>query len=214
MSDTPAAVAPASSTSPVREKIGRGTLFALLTIPVGVAAWVVVWGLGYIASIVGAVVAFLAMRLYVWGAGRISRVGAVVVLAVTVVTLVLAFLAGIAYDAVVAFSDASGMGRWETLTHPEFGPLFAEILPEALPEYQGDLLWALGFGALGSFAVLRGVFLAGAAPQADAAQADGSEGPAWTPDVPAAQPAAEAAAPSTGTVAEPPAGGAQSSDQA
>lgn len=145
-------------TSPARENIGRGTLFALLTIPAGVAVWLVMWGLGYIAAIVGAVVAFVAMRVYAAGAGRLSRVGAVVVLAVTLVTLVLAFLSGIVYDAVVSFGDAAGLGAWATLTHPEFWPLFAEVLPEAFPDYQKDLLWALGFGALGSLPVLRAAF--------------------------------------------------------
>ncbi|WP_187697852.1 hypothetical protein [Cellulomonas telluris] len=172
MSETPSGLAVPAS--PDRENVARGTLAALLTLPVGVVAWVVLWGFGFIASIVAALVAFLALRLYVWGAGRISRAGAAVVLLTTAVTLALAFFAGIVYDAVVAFSDGSGLGAWGTLTHPDFWPVFSEVLPEALPEYLPDFGWALGFGALGSFAVLRSAFAAARAADApaDAAPAD------------------------------------------
>lgn len=202
MSETPSGVA--VPTSPARENVARGTLAALLTLPVGVAAWVVLWGFGFIASIVAALVAFLALRLYVRGAGRISRAGAAVVLLTTAVTLVLAFFAGIVYDAVVAFSDGSGLGAWATLTHPDFWSVFAEILPEALPEYLPDFGWALGFGALGSFAVLRSAFAAaraedapapadaaaaGSVPAAAAPVAGIPVAPAPAADVPAAPPA-------------------------
>ncbi|MDC7120044.1 hypothetical protein OMK64_00660 [Cellulomonas fimi] len=145
--------------------VGRGALFALATIPVGVAAWVVLWGFGFIASLVAALVAFLAVRLYVLGAGRLSRPGALVVLAVTVVTLALAFVGGIAWDAAVAVSEDSGMSTWDALVEPGFWSWFWSILPEVLPEYGGDLAWAVGFGALGSFATLRGAWSASAAEQ-------------------------------------------------
>jgi len=152
--------------APARENIGRGALAALITVPVGIAAWVVVWSFGYVAAIVGFVVAFLALRLYVWGAGRISRAGAAIVLLITVVTLGLAFLAGIVYDAALSFGDASELGTWGALTHPDFWPVFAEILPVAFPDYLPDLGWALGFGALGSFATLRAAFSTPATPDA------------------------------------------------
>lgn len=138
--------------------VGRGALFALATIPVGVAAWVVLWGLGFIASLVAALVAFLAVKLYVLGAGRLSRVGALVVLAVTVVTLALAFVAGIAWDAAVAVSEDGSISTWGALVDPTFWSWFSEILPEALPEYGTDIAWAAGFGALGAFATLRGAW--------------------------------------------------------
>lgn len=152
------------ASEPTREPVGRGALLALLTIPVGVAAWVVLWGFGFIASIVAAGVAFLSLRLYLWGASRISRVGALVVLAVTVVTLLLAFFGGIVFDAARGIGEVSGLGTWGALMHEEFWPTFAELLPEAFPAYLPDLGWALGFGALGSFATLRSAFAAAATP--------------------------------------------------
>lgn len=135
--------------------VGRGALFALATIPVGVAAWVVLWGFGFIASIVAALVAFLAVRLYVLGAGRLSRTGALVVLAVTVVTLTLAFVGGIAWDAATAVSEDGSISAWDAVTDPGFWSWFWSILPEVLPDYGADIAWAAGFGALGSFATLR-----------------------------------------------------------
>lgn len=152
--------------------LGRGTLFALATIPVGVVAWVLLWGMGFIASIVAALVAFLAVRLYVLGAGRLSRPGALVVLAVTVVTLALAFVGGIAWDAATAVGEESGTGTWGLLVDPEFWSWFWAILPDALPEYGTDIAWAAGFGALGSFTTLRGAFAGSQEPAPTAPDAD------------------------------------------
>ncbi|UZN04209.1 hypothetical protein [Cellulomonas sp. S1-8] len=193
MSDTSADVVAPTPPAAARENIGRGTLAALVTLPVGVAAWVIVWGLGFVAAIVGAVVAFVALRLYVWGAGRISRVGAAVVLLTTAVTLVVAFFAGIVYDAAVAFGEASGLSAWESFTQAGFWPLFWDVLPEALPDYMPDFAWALGFGALGSFATLRAAFAAARTPDEPALASASEAAPA-----PAAVPAPAAAiAPAT-----------------
>lgn len=160
-----APLAPTPAT-PLRENIGRGMLAALVTLPAGMAVWVIVWSMGFISAIVGALVAFASLKLYVWGAGRISRAGAAVVLVTTAITLVAAFLAGIAYDAAVAFGEGSGLGTWGAFTHPDFWPLFGQVLPEAMPEYTDSLIWALLFGALGSFATLRTAFAAARAEQA------------------------------------------------
>ncbi|NKY39906.1 hypothetical protein [Cellulomonas septica] len=170
----PPAVAPVGN-------VGRGALFALATIPLGIATWVVIWGFGFIASIVAAAVAFVAVKLYVLGAGRLSRPGALVVLAITVVTLALAFVGGIAWDAAVAVAEEGGVGTWDALTEPGFWSWFWPVLPEVLPEYGGDLAWAVGFGALGSFATLRGAWTTTApetpssTPPADAPTAPGPQ---------------------------------------
>ncbi|GCD19426.1 hypothetical protein ACFO3K_00465 [Cellulomonas algicola] len=170
----PPAVAPVGN-------VGRGALFALATIPLGIAAWVVIWGFGFIASIVAAAVAFVAVKLYVLGAGRLSRPGALVVLAITVVTLALAFVGGIAWDAAVAVAEEGGVSTWDALTEPNFWSWFWPVLPEVLPEYGGDLAWAVGFGALGSFATLRGAWTTTApeapspTPPADAPTAPGPQ---------------------------------------
>ena len=167
------------------ENVRRGALFALATIPVGVVVWVVLWGFGFIASLVAALVAFLAVRLYVWGAGRLSRTGAVVVVAVTVVTLLLAFFGGIVLDAAMALGDVSGLGAWGAFVHEQFWPTFWQLLPEAGPDYLPDFAWAVGFGVLGSFVTLRAAFAATrpvAAVPATAAEAETAPEPSAAPD--------------------------------
>lgn len=177
------------------ERVGRGALAALVVIPVGVLAWVVVWSLGYIAAIVGAVVAFGAFWLYVRGAGRISRVGALVVLGITVVTLLLAFFAGIVLDVARGFGEGSGLGTWGAFTHDQFWPSFWELFPDILPEYKGDFAWAIGFGALGSFATLRTAFAAASGGTPAGTVAAGTVPAAGTPAADAPVLAPEGAAP-------------------
>lgn len=189
--------APFLATEP-RENIGRGALLALLTVPAGVAVWVLVWGMGFIASIVGFGVAFLALRLYVWGAGRISRAGALVVLAVTVVTLLLAFFGGIVYDAALGLGQLGGMSTWQAFTHPGFWPTFSTLLPEALPEYLPDFGLASAFGALGAFTTLRSAF----------AVAEAATPPAFPAPAASGEPGASAPAPAP-AAHEPPATEAQ-----
>lgn len=152
--------APSVPSSTPAERVGRGALLALLVIPAGVGAWLLVWSFGYIASIVAAGVAFGAFWLYTRGAGGISRLGALVVLGITVVTLLLAFFSGIVLDAARGFGEGSGLGTWGAFTHEQFWPTFWDIVPPVLPDYGSDFAWALGFGALGSWATLRTAFAA------------------------------------------------------
>ena len=60
---------------PVTENVGRGVLFSLLAIPVGVAAAVLIWQLGFIASITSFAIAAGAAWLYTRGAGAAPRAG-------------------------------------------------------------------------------------------------------------------------------------------
>src|SRR3982750_2359813 len=95
------------------ENVGRGTLFALLAVPAGVAVWLILWKFGFIASIVGFGVVWAAVQLYVRGSGGvISRVGAVAILGIVVVTLLLSFLSGMVYDAASQIGDLSGLSTW------------------------------------------------------------------------------------------------------
>jgi hypothetical protein len=149
---------PATPEAP-REDVVRGALFALLAIPVGVIVWLLIWSIGFIASLVAFGVAVAALWLYRVGTrGAVSLVGALVVTAITAVTLLLAFFAGIVLDGVRSVSDATGLGWVEVVTAPEFWELFWGVLPDALPDYSLDFLIALGFGALGCFTVLRSAF--------------------------------------------------------
>lgn len=198
-------VTPAPSPLPAVpvERFGRGVALALLTVPVGVAIWVLIWNFGFIASLVAAVVAFVALRLYVMGAGGISRVGALAVVLVTVVTLLLAFFSGIVLDAAKAFGDLSGLGAWGAFTDGAFWPSFWEVFPDALPEYLPDFGWAVAFGALGSFATLRTALAAASRPALPAPAPAGFEPDAVVSGAPAVP--APGAVPEPVAATEPPA---------
>lgn len=143
---------------PPRENVLRGALVSLIVIPVGIAAWVLIWNFGYIAAIVAFGVALLALWLYRIGARGFSFKGAIVVTLVTAVTLLLAFVAGIISDTVNAVADAVGAGWVEVITAASFWEFFVEVFPEAVSLYSTEFLAAMGLGALGCFAVLRSAF--------------------------------------------------------
>ena len=149
------------------ENVGKGTAFALLAIPAGVAVWLILWKFGFIASIVGFGVVWVAVQLYVRGSGgAISRLGAFVILGVVVVTLLLSFFSGMVYDVAEEVGKASSMTTWEAFTHDRFWPFFWDVFSDILPEYRTDFLIAAGFGALGAFSMLRAVFQHAAQPAA------------------------------------------------
>ena len=150
------------------ENFVRGTLLALLAIPAGIIVFVLIWNLGFVSAIVGFAVAFAASFLYRFGSGgRVSIRGAVVVTAITVGTLVLAFLIAIA-------SDISQI-RHESLLESLFGPY---LLP-AVGVNGLNAVLTIVFGLLGCFAVLRTAFQ----------QARASDAPPTLPPPPAAPPA-------------------------
>lgn len=141
--------------APGRERVLRGILFALPVIPVGVIAWVVIWQWGFISAIVAFGVAAGAAFLYRRGSGgRVSWAGVVSIIAVTLVTLVLAFLGGIASDLAAAMGvDFISAMRW-----PEFWDVYMQNVlgnPELWSSLTPDLLMSLLFAALGCFSVLR-----------------------------------------------------------
>jgi hypothetical protein len=148
-----------TSPSPVLppENVGRGTAFALIALPLGVLAWVLVWSFGIIASIVAFVVAVAAAFFYRRGSGgRIGRIGGWTITGVTAVTLFVAWFAGLALDVVRYISDESGMSWIDSFSHPAFAEYFG--LYSSAPDLVGDALLTVLFGALGAFSVLRSVF--------------------------------------------------------
>ena len=121
----------------------RGLLLSLIAVPVGVILFVIIWNLGYVASIVGFAIAFGAFFLYKKGSGgRISIPGALIVSAVTLGTLAIAFI-------VAETGDLAAVGvSWaQAATVPGFfGALLADVGMTAL------------FGLIGCAAVLITAF--------------------------------------------------------
>src|SRR3954449_9323889 len=99
-----------SSSSPPAENLQRGVIFALIALPAGVIVWDILWGFGFVASIVAFGVAYLAVRLYRFGSGRAgSRHGGLAVAIITIGTLVIAFISGFAVDVVGLYSQQFGV---------------------------------------------------------------------------------------------------------
>lgn len=149
----------AASSSIPREDIGRGTLFALAALPIGVVLWMVIWNFGWMTSLVTYAAAFMAAKFYVTGAGALSRKGVWVVAVVTAVTALVSFLGGVWLDAVKFL----GREPLAMVMNSEPWALIADNLaynPDFIGGYMGDFLLALLFGALGCFFTLRQLFAA------------------------------------------------------
>src|SRR4051794_4172904 len=141
------------------EDVIRGTLFALIAVPLGIAVWLLIWGIGFIASIVAFGVAAAAVFLYRFGSrGRVSLPGAVIVTVITLGTMALAFFAGIAWDVAVLMTQVSELTFFEALGSSRFGLAFEAYVDAAGGDLIVSGLAALAFGLLGSFGTLRSVF--------------------------------------------------------
>ncbi|MFE4227959.1 hypothetical protein ACFRJ8_08755 [Arthrobacter sp. NPDC056886] len=125
-------------------------------IPIAVIAWLILWDLGWIASIVAYMAAAGAARLYVLGTGgTISTKGAWVVVGVTVVTLLLSFWGSLLIDAARYLGGAPPLTM---LADPQTWELLLYNLGtnrELVDSYAGDFLLALLLSALGCFFTLR-----------------------------------------------------------
>jgi len=142
-----------------QEDVVRGAVFSLAIIPLGVIAWLVLWDLGWIASVVAFMAAAGAARLYVLGTGgTISRGGVWVVVGVTTVTVLASFLGSMLIDAAKFLGGASPLTM---LADAQTWDLLAYNLAtnrELVDGYAGDFLLALLFSALGCFFTLRKLF--------------------------------------------------------
>lgn len=146
---------------PVRtaENVGRGALFALPALPIGVVLWLVIWSFGWMSSLVTFAAAAMAARFYVMGAGGLSRKGVWVIAAITAATAILSFVAGVWLDAakyinsqplsLITSSEPWDLMNYNLANNPNF-----------VKSYMGDFFMALLFGAVGCFFTLRRMFAA------------------------------------------------------
>jgi len=179
MSATPEPTTPSQPS----ENIPRGTLLALAIIPAGIIAWVILWQFGLIASLVALGIALGALWLYRFGSGgRISRTGAIRITIITVVALLLAFLAGLVSDVVPFYASQRNIPVVSALTSGEFWEFFNHTLSNNLGNVAVQFVLALVFGALGCFSVLRTAFVQTRAAEASAVPPVGSEAPAAAPE--------------------------------
>lgn len=138
--------------------VWRGTLLALLVVPVGVLLWLVIWDTGWVTSLVAYGAAVGTGKLYALGSGgRVTWAGAVVVTTITLVTLIAAFVGGVWLDA-VRFLGGSPL---EQVFDSEPWGLLAYNVQYYRPFFDGlyaQLAISAGMGGLGCFFALRGLF--------------------------------------------------------
>jgi hypothetical protein len=140
-----------SQVPPLFEQVGRGIFFALGAVVGGVVLTVVVWRLGFIASITSFAMAAGAVYLYDKGAGTTPRKGLVPLVALIILGVVASFFAVIASDAWDAY-DAFGFA----LPQSRLGFVGDNMFRgEVLKEYGKDMAMFGVFAVLGIFSTMR-----------------------------------------------------------
>jgi hypothetical protein len=133
------------------EQIGRGILFSLAGVIGGVALTVIVWRLGFVASITSFVLAAAAVFLYMKGAGTAPRKGLAPLILVIVLGVVVSFFSIIASDAWDAYGKLGGFA-----TESRISFIFHNIFRgEILKGYKKDGAMFALFAGLGVFGTLR-----------------------------------------------------------
>lgn len=134
------------------ERVGRGILFSLGAIVIGVALTMIIYKLGFMASITSFVLAYSAVWLYTLGAGAAPRKGVWGVLAVIVVGIALSVVSLLVTDVLdylaTNFPDAALADKLDTIWY-NLGR------GEVWGDYTADIVMYLLFAGLGTFGVVR-----------------------------------------------------------
>lgn len=145
-------ILPQAAVEPGHEQVGRGLLFSLGSILVGIALTLLLWQLGFIASITSFALAYAAIWLYTKGAGAPPAKGALGVVTVIVIGVALSLLSVVVADALSylgqEYPDASIAEKFDFVTY-NLGRA------ELWQEYTTDALMYLLFAALGTFGLIR-----------------------------------------------------------
>lgn len=141
------------------EDLVRGMFYALAVLPLGIVAWGLLWQINVIASIVSFGVAWGAVRLYRLGSGgRLTARAVPWLLGLIVVTVVLAFFAGIALD-IAAYLQLSPLAA---ASNPEFWDTYwLNVFQngDLWSGYTADIVFTLLFTVLGCFSIVRQLVL-------------------------------------------------------
>lgn len=164
MANVPNAKIIESKTAPASKgNVKLGLLLSLIVIPVGIALWVLIWSFGFMASFVSFAIAWLAIYLYTLGAkSEVTRRTAPYILGVIVSGIILAFLGGMASDAVGFYVEDTDMSQWSAILSADYWMFFVDNLlhnGELWSSYFMDILIALGFGLLGCYGVIKDLFI-------------------------------------------------------
>ncbi|MEL4320513.1 hypothetical protein WJX64_15985 [Leifsonia sp. YIM 134122] len=146
--------APTAAPRRQRGRVARGVLLSLLIIPVGIAAWVLLWTYGFITSVLAFGISWGAVGLYRLGSRARVTAGAFwAITGVILVTLALGFVSAIASDVIATM----GLDPLVAATSSEFWSTFLAALATAVlwQTYAINLAVAVLFAGLGLFSVLK-----------------------------------------------------------
>ncbi|GAA1479246.1 hypothetical protein GCM10009623_36920 [Nocardioides aestuarii] len=136
--------------------MGRGLLGALGGVVAGAVLSLVVWELGFIASITSFVLAAGAVYLYGMLAGAPPRRGLVPLVAMIVLGVVATFFLLVGWDAAAAYDEIVGDTVSPGMTKGEF--VTSSLTDsEVLGAYGKDMALFFVFAALGRWTTLKGV---------------------------------------------------------
>ena len=134
----------------------NGILLALLIIPIGVVLWDVLWGFGFIASVVSFVISAGAVRLFRLGAGaEPARKSALWLLGIIATTVILSFLSGVLLDAAKYYAAEYNVGTVQAFGMPDFWNFAAANLTNSAlwGGYITDIAISIAFAALGAYSI-------------------------------------------------------------
>ena len=151
---TPGVVVAGTST----EHVARGLAVALLAVLAAGGLAVVVWNLGFVASITSAVLAIGATYAYTWAAGAPPRRGLLPLVALIVLGVVAVALSFVAWDASQFFDEETAALTAAGYTRASFVTGAVQDV-ELLRSYAGDLAFYFVFAVIGTFGVIRRLVL-------------------------------------------------------
>ena len=135
------------------EIVSRGILFSLAAVPLGMAVAVLIWELGFVASISSFVIAGAAAALYTKGATRTPNRGLVPLVLVVLGGVALSFFAVVAADLVDFYNTPQG----QSLGYPSVVDFVSANLftGNVLSGYGSQAVMFVLFAALGVFCTVR-----------------------------------------------------------
>ena len=135
------------------EIVSRGILFSLAAVPLGMAVAVLIWELGFVASISSFVIAGAAAALYTKGATRTPNRGLVPLVLVVLGGVVLSFFAVVTADLVDFYNTPQG----QSVGYPSVVDFVSANLftGNVLSSYGSQAVMFVLFAALGVFGTVR-----------------------------------------------------------
>lgn len=132
----------------------RGVLGALLGSAVGAVVWAIVLYMGYVASIVGLLIGWLAEKGYNLLRGKQGKAKVLIL----IIAIIFGVLLGTFAAEAIAVAEAIDAGQLGNLTYGDILPLIILVLiedEEVASAIFGNVLMGLLFAGLGVFALLR-----------------------------------------------------------